>query len=409
MADSVGAAASRPGDRGATCPAPCLKLAHLDARGRRRQRAWLTIAGQRGLNRTWLALHPWSALTAQHGGRERHPYHRACRSGRDGYRCFDGVRLAGCAPRQARPGNHGAVARALAVAGARDRPAAAAVAFRAVRWSVMFPARRRPSPGACFWAINIGYLANALLPFRAGELIRVMALSKDTGTPTGQGLVTILLERLFDLFTVAVLTLAVAPMIPASWARTWLIALSLLTVAASVACVGLARSAALQRLASRLVAKVPPLERRRQTLRTAAAALEPLRSARAARHGARLVVRGLGGAAGLDPDGGARRRPRPRLAQRRDGAGRHHVRPGDPVLRRQYRGVRSRRSPSALHLRGRVGRRARVRAHLPRRLGAAPAAARRGRRRAPGHTLPAGLASCAVPRPCRSRRSRCRW
>jgi len=157
-----------------------------------------------------------------------------------------------------------------------------AVAFRAVRWSVMFPARRRPAPGACFWAINIGYLANALLPFRAGELIRVMALSKDTGTPTGQGLVTILLERLFDLFTIALLTLAVAPMIPASWARTWLVALSLLTVAASVACVGLARSAALQRLASRLVAKVPPLERRRQTLRTAAAALEPLRSARAA-------------------------------------------------------------------------------------------------------------------------------
>src|SRR6478735_6524303 len=146
-----------------------------------------------------------------------------------------------------------------------------AVAVRAVRWSVMFPEGRRPAPGACFWAINIGYLANALLPFRAGELIRVMALSKDTGTPTGQGLVTI-----------AVLTLAVAPMIPASWARTWLIALSLLTVAASVVCVGLARSAPLQRLASRLVAKVPPLERRRQTLRTAAAALEPLRSARAA-------------------------------------------------------------------------------------------------------------------------------
>jgi uncharacterized membrane protein YbhN (UPF0104 family) len=82
------------------------------------------------------------------------------------------------------------------------------VAFRAVRWSVMFPARRRPAPGPA-WAINIGYLANALLPFRAGA-DPVMALSKDTGTPTGQGLVTILLERLFDLFTVAVLTLAIA-------------------------------------------------------------------------------------------------------------------------------------------------------------------------------------------------------
>jgi uncharacterized membrane protein YbhN (UPF0104 family) len=266
------------------------------------------------------------------------------------------------------------------------------VAFRAVRWSVMFPTRRRPAPGACFWAINIGYLANALLPFRAGELIRVMALSKDTGTPTGQGLVTILLERLFDLFTVAVLTLAIAPMIPASWARTWLVALSLLTVAVAVACVGLARSDALQRLASRLIAKVPPLERRRQTLRTAAAALEPLRSARAAGTVLawsfaawlvllastlmveRAVVHGLAWPSGALALVGTT------------------VRPGDPVLRCKHRGVRGRRSPGALHIRGGLGRRARVCAGLPRRLDPAPSAARRGRRRAHGRPLAAGFA-----------------
>ena len=52
------------------------------------------------------------------------------------------------------------------------------IAMRAVRWSVLFPAKHRPGAGPCFWALNIGYLANALLPFRAGELIRVLVLSR---------------------------------------------------------------------------------------------------------------------------------------------------------------------------------------------------------------------------------------
>ena len=194
-----------------------------------------------------------------------------------------------------------------------------------------------------------------------------MALSKDTGTPTGQGLVTILLERLFDLFTVAVLTLAIAPMIPASWARTWLVALSLLTVAVAAAFVGLARSAALQRAASRLIAKVPPLERRRQTLRTAAAALEPLRSARAAGTvlawsfaawavllaSTLMVERAV--VHGSSPGPAARWRWSRRRTPRRS-------RPPLPVSGCS----RPPLAASALHLRSGVGCRARVRAHLSR-------------------------------------------
>ena len=154
------------------------------------------------------------------------------------------------------------------------------VALRAVRWSVMFPRDGRPGPGPCFWAMNVGYLANALLPFRAGELIRVLVLSRETDMPAGQGFVTIVLERLFDLFTIALLMLAVAPMLPAGWTRSSLVVLSIAMVAAFLGCVALARSASLQRLAGRLIARVPAMERRRATLRTAAAALEPLRSTR---------------------------------------------------------------------------------------------------------------------------------
>ena len=222
-----------------------------------------------------------------------------------------------------------------------------------------------------------------------------MALSKDTGTPTGQGLVTILLERLFDLFTDRRADARGRADDPGQLGAH-------LAGRAEPAHGGglgrMRRPGAERRPAAAgqppggegAAARAAPADASHGGRGAGAAALGAGRG-----HGAGLVVRGLGGAAGFDPDGGARGRPRPRLAQRRDGAGRHHVRPGDPVLRREHRGVRGRRSPGALHLRGRVGRRPRVRARLPRRLGAAPAAARRGRRRAHGHTLPAGFAPCA--------------
>ena len=156
------------------------------------------------------------------------------------------------------------------------------VALRAVRWSLLFPAVRRPGAGACFWAMNVGYLANALLPFRAGELIRVISLSRETGASGSQGLVTIVLERVFDLVTVALLMLLVAPWVPPGWARTWLTVVSVATLVLAVACAAVSRSARLQRLLIRGIQRVPPLERRMGGLRTAAAALEPLQSNRTA-------------------------------------------------------------------------------------------------------------------------------
>ncbi|HET6848253.1 MAG TPA: flippase-like domain-containing protein [Gaiellales bacterium] len=175
------------------------------------------------------------------------------------------------------------------LAGARWRwlvPATAllllSVALRAIRWSMLYPAGRRPGPGACFWAMNVGYLANALLPFRAGEVIRVITLSRETGASTSQGFVTIVLERVFDLVTVAVLFLVVVPWLPAGWARTSLTAISVVALVAAAICVAVARSVRLRRIARSLVRRIPPLERRVGGLRTAAEALEPLQSPRAA-------------------------------------------------------------------------------------------------------------------------------
>ena len=156
------------------------------------------------------------------------------------------------------------------------------VGMRAVRWSLLFPARRRPAPSACFWATNVGYLANALLPFRAGELIRVIVLNRETGASRSQGLVTILVERVYDLFTIAVLALAITPWVPPGTARTSLAALSATTVIVTLGGVVALRSAWLRDRASRVVDHLPVAESRRGLFRTGAEALEPLREPRTA-------------------------------------------------------------------------------------------------------------------------------
>ena len=158
----------------------------------------------------------------------------------------------------------------------------AAIAMRAVRWSKLFPARRRPAVGACFWALNIGYLANALLPFRAGELIRVIVLSRETGTSKAQGLFTVVLERVFDLVSIALVMLAIAPLVPAGVTRASLLVISGCVLAATAALVAVVRSARLSRAASRVVERHGALRRRRAALESASEAFEPLRSTRAA-------------------------------------------------------------------------------------------------------------------------------
>jgi uncharacterized protein (TIRG00374 family) len=157
-----------------------------------------------------------------------------------------------------------------------------AMVMRSIRWALLFPAARRPGAGACFWALNVGYLANALLPFRAGEVIRVMVLSRETGTSRTQGLVTIVLERVFDLFSIAVLMLAVAPLVPPGATRTSLVALSLVTLVATLVAVAVLRSARLRRRVALMAGRLPLSERRLAMLRSGAEALEPLRQPRAA-------------------------------------------------------------------------------------------------------------------------------
>src|SRR4051795_13785626 len=55
------------------------------------------------------------------------------------------------------------------------------VAMRSERWRALFPRASRPGHVPTFWASQIGLLANNVLPLRAGELVRTLALSRESG------------------------------------------------------------------------------------------------------------------------------------------------------------------------------------------------------------------------------------
>ncbi len=81
--------------------------------------------------------------------------------------------------------------------------------LRVVRWRLLL---RRDDGGTLpampLWhAVAIGFMANNLLPFRAGELVRVFATTRFTNVGFGPALSSIAVERIFDgLVVVALLS-----------------------------------------------------------------------------------------------------------------------------------------------------------------------------------------------------------
>lgn len=88
------------------------------------------------------------------------------------------------------------------------------VALRALRWDYLLRSMARISPTQLFPVVVIGYMANNVLPLRAGELVRVYALSARHGIRKSASLATIAVERVFDgltmllFFSVASITVA---------------------------------------------------------------------------------------------------------------------------------------------------------------------------------------------------------
>lgn len=87
--------------------------------------------------------------------------------------------------------------------------------LRLIRWRLLL---RREDGGAYPWlplwhAVAMGFAANNLLPFRAGEVVRTVAASRLAGARLTTSLASVAVERVFDALTVVGL-LALALLMP---------------------------------------------------------------------------------------------------------------------------------------------------------------------------------------------------
>ena len=96
----------------------------------------------------------------------------------------------------------------------------AANPVRALRWQQLFAAETRPPLGPVTSAMLIGLAVNMLLPLRAGEAARIVALGRSAGVSRVESLGTVALERVLDVFCLLLLLFAALPWLPEiSWLR----------------------------------------------------------------------------------------------------------------------------------------------------------------------------------------------
>jgi uncharacterized protein (TIRG00374 family) len=70
--------------------------------------------------------------------------------------------------------------------------------LRGLRWRVLLSAEKTLPPAMVFWATMTGYLGNAYLPARAGEVVRAVLVGQRGGISKSFALATALTERIVD-------------------------------------------------------------------------------------------------------------------------------------------------------------------------------------------------------------------
>lgn len=79
--------------------------------------------------------------------------------------------------------------------------------LRAVRWYYLLISEKRIPISSLYPATIIGYMANNLLPARLGEFVRAYVLAQREGLQTASVFASLVIDRLFDGFTVIVMLL----------------------------------------------------------------------------------------------------------------------------------------------------------------------------------------------------------
>jgi len=104
-------------------------------------------------------------------------------------------------------------------------PATAALALsvvaRAARWRVLFEPGRRPPLWATTKATLLGLFFNSILPLRAGEAARIVALKRYAAVSLAESTATVAVERVFDVLALLLLLFVATPWLPhVSWLRS---------------------------------------------------------------------------------------------------------------------------------------------------------------------------------------------
>ena len=94
------------------------------------------------------------------------------------------------------------------------------------RWQFLFPKATRPY-GPTLEATLLGQAVNNVLPSRGGEVVRVVALNRTSGTSIVEATATVVVERLFDVLCLLGLLFVLAHWLPHV---TWLRAAAVLAV-----------------------------------------------------------------------------------------------------------------------------------------------------------------------------------
>jgi uncharacterized protein (TIRG00374 family) len=108
---------------------------------------------------------------------------------------------------------------------------------RALRWRYLFASATRPPYGPVFEATLLGQCFNNILPARAGEIARIVALHRTAGTSRAETTSTVVVERLYDVLVLLGLLFVFVPWLPhVAWIHAAAV-LAIVLFAATVASV----------------------------------------------------------------------------------------------------------------------------------------------------------------------------
>jgi len=83
-----------------------------------------------------------------------------------------------------------------------------AFVVRAIRWGILLAPVKRMPLSSLFASTMIGFMANNVLPFRAGEVVRAYSISRNEDIRISTSLASLVVERLFDGIVISLFMLS---------------------------------------------------------------------------------------------------------------------------------------------------------------------------------------------------------